>query len=122
ISRALVNELRILSHAPLREHRNLVHLFGICWDRDDSSPSVWVKPCSPCADRGTLERRLRAKGDLPWETRVNFVNQILSGLTASHSCHITHGDLKPDNVLAFTDLATQKTVLKLCDFGFSLIL
>jgi len=34
---------------------------------------------------------------------------------------VVHGDLKPENCLAFQDEATEKTVAKVTDFGFSSI-
>ncbi|KIW89891.1 uncharacterized protein Z519_09320 [Cladophialophora bantiana CBS 173.52] len=126
IHRSLIHELRILSHASLRNHRNLINLFGIAWERHhDVSGIDYMRPVvvQSCATRGNLRDYLRAKTDdkeLPWRTKMLFCKDILDGLAFLHASNVIHGDIKCDNILLEEDSNTQ-LVAKLTDFGFSII-
>lgn len=75
----------------------------------------------PLAD-GDLETELQGvtslvKFEFKKETR-QFLLKIARGLKAAHDINISHGDIKPANVLLFRD--GQEIVPKLMDFGLSL--
>ncbi|EXJ53415.1 serine/threonine protein kinase [Cladophialophora psammophila CBS 110553] len=126
IHRSLIHELRILSHTSLRNHRNLINLFGIAWERhQDVSGIDYMRPVvvQSCATRGNLRDYLRAKTDdkeLPWRTKMLFCKDILDGLVFLHASNVIHGDIKCDNILLEEDSNTR-LVAKLTDFGFSVI-
>jgi serine/threonine protein kinase len=125
ISRTVINELLILSHPPLRNHRNIVHLFGIAWDKNNSAPGLCPVLVQSCADQGNLDHYLvvtKANGKLTWPLRCDIIGQILTGLRDLHACGIVHGDIKSLNILVATTRAGQsKPRILLSDFGFSII-
>ena len=47
-----------------------------------------------------------------------WFRQMVNGLGAMHSANIAHRDLKPENILVHRP--TNRSVLKICDFGFSI--
>ncbi|KAL3530745.1 hypothetical protein ACH5RR_010067 [Cinchona calisaya] len=67
---------------------------------------------------GSLQDRLFHRSTvcpLDWKTRVRFISEIASGLLVLHSSGsegITHGDLKPNNILL-----DSENCCKICDFG-----
>ncbi|KAK1759827.1 hypothetical protein QBC47DRAFT_116628 [Echria macrotheca] len=129
ISRTVVNELLILSHHTLRNHPNIVHLFGIAWDRDTSASVTAPRICpilvQSCADLGNLDQYLlamKSNGKLTWSLRCDILKQILSGLRALHDCGVVHGDIKTLNILvAATKAGPSKPRIMLADFGYSVI-
>lgn len=71
------------------------------------------------------------KGDLinfytfhvQFDTMKNILLSIASALDYLHSMRIAHCDIKPDNVLFFTDSKdSSKVAVKICDFGAACIL
>jgi serine/threonine protein kinase len=50
------------------------------------------------------------------EERKKIIYQIIRGLVHLHSRHIMHLDIKPENILLFSDGS-----VKICDFGISLL-
>jgi serine/threonine-protein kinase len=53
-------------------------------------------------------------GALPADRAANIARQIALGMAAAHRMGITHGDLKPSNVIL-----TGEGVVKITDFGLS---
>jgi serine/threonine protein kinase len=54
---------------------------------------------------------------------ANYLSQICRGLEYLHSHDVFHRDVKPENILVFpnnTCKNNDNTLLKLCDFGFSI--
>ncbi|HEX6502859.1 MAG TPA: protein kinase [Terriglobales bacterium] len=62
----------------------------------------------------TLHHMLRTRGKLPVEEVVNTLEQILSGLRASHKAGVIHRDLKPGNIMR----DTQGRIV-IMDFGLA---
>ena len=58
---------------------------------------------------------VNAKSPLTFDRMLEWVLQILDGLSAVHAADISHNDLKPDNVL----IESMSGVAKLTDFGLS---
>ena len=127
VSRTVINELLILSHPPLRNHPNIIHLFGISWDNLNTGSVSDVCPIlvQSCADHGNLDQYLlhmTAKLKLSWSLRCDIIRQILTGLRDLHACGIVHGDIKTLNILvATTKAGISKPRVMLSDFGYSII-
>jgi serine/threonine-protein kinase len=68
----------------------------------------------------TLASRIRRAGRLPMGQVGEVGRQIASVLEATHAAHITHRDLKPDNIFLVQDaeLASGERV-KILDFGIA---
>jgi serine/threonine protein kinase len=115
-------ELQILFHEPLRQHPNVVHALSIHWTRlspqnTSCFPVIYVE----FALHGTLAQYLDSNTINP-ETKHSLTQDIARGLQALHSCGITHGDLKPDNILVFSGSGERQGVqAKLSDFGSSVL-
>ncbi|XP_076069691.1 serine/threonine-protein kinase grp-like [Oratosquilla oratoria] len=62
---------------------------------------------------GTLKERINGCGVHEEKARFYFV-QLIEGVKYLHSLHVTHRDLKPDNLLLSRD-----DVLKIGDFGLA---
>ncbi|KAI3343008.1 hypothetical protein F4824DRAFT_510307 [Ustulina deusta] len=101
---SFITELRVRTHAPLREHPNIAQLRGVGWDFEDEAATI---------PRPLLLEELAPQGALNnfW-ARWNFVPM--------HDCGVVHGDVKPENILIFPRMDTDNEfVAKLTDFGHS---
>jgi len=119
-------DINALCHESFRRHPNIVRLrgWGLCLDtlEDPSgeSPSIPLLILER-ADWNLsefLQSRSRWSCPEPNDQQLRKVSlDIGKGLDAIHKENITHGDLKPDNVLVF--LTQSKCTAKLCDFGLA---
>ena len=66
----------------------------------------------------TLGAALAAEGPLPPDRVCAIIQQVLSGLEATHAIGIVHRDVKPDNVFLVTMPGVREFV-KLLDFGIA---
>lgn len=118
----LTLELRILTHARLAKHPNVLDLLGVCVDEYNEMPSfALVLEYSPL---GTMRDFLSNKTlALSLPEVFNMIAEIANGLAAVHSLSIAHGDVKLDNVLIFPREADGEYGwrAKWADFGLSLI-
>lgn len=126
VERSIINELQILSHGPLREHQNIIHLYGIAWDRTNAGSIYDATPIliQPFADHGQLDAYLTYLSQTSGVTsllKANILKQILIGLRDLHACRIIHGDLKPSNILVQSSSSSENPRIMLSDFGFSLM-
>ncbi|KAH0541257.1 hypothetical protein FGG08_004262 [Glutinoglossum americanum] len=119
--KAMLNELRILSHPPLRQHANIIDIMG--WSvKTDNSPlePLLIVEASPCGDltKFILDRVSSNTGSI-----ASVSIDIARGLYALHCSSVIHGDIKSANVLLFANPqgAGEPYTAKLCDFGFSVI-
>lgn len=122
-SRALVTECRVLTHPPLAHHENIVSLQRILWTPDPSDTTqTTVCLVLEHAQFGTLTHLQRYGSIHPVEFPIKkkLCLDVAEGLLALHSCGITHGDVKTENVLIFPH-DTDKYVAKLSDFGCAVI-
>lgn len=107
-------------HAPLRNHPNVLSIFGHGWKTYGQSllPYIVVEYC----EHGSLRTWL---GDSTKDitTKLILAGDVAAGLTVLHLCDIVHGDLKLDNVVVLPSWDRPANAIgKLCDFGHSVIL
>ena len=68
----------------------------------------------------TLASRIRNAGRLPLGQIGDLGGQIASVLGATHAAHITHRDLKPDNIFVVQDAElVNRERVKILDFGIA---
>ena len=114
---AVLLEIEILLHPPLRRHPNITHLIGFSWDmKGRGSIPLLV---TEFASFGTLTELFRAHpvGDLE---KQQLCLDVAQGLEVLHSSMVVHGDIKQDNILAFPH-PQRRFIAKISDFGHSLL-
>lgn len=118
-------EIRVMAHKPLATHRNIMNLRAVCFANDGVEDDQVDRPYSlkPLIivdwSLGDLTSHL-LRHRLDFTASAELVADIADGLQMLHLYGITHADLKPDNVLLFSDPTTESGyVAKLADFGFS---
>lgn len=122
--RSVVLEVQIMRHPPLRAHPNFPSVFGYGWNTQGSTilPFIVVE----CASLGTLREYIKSHGLLPVSHLRDIeilLGDVVSGLSALHSCDIVHGDVKLDNVLVVPSRDNPAMALaKITDFGHAIIL
>ncbi|HAJ96929.1 MAG TPA: Stk1 family PASTA domain-containing Ser/Thr kinase [Ruminococcus sp.] len=62
----------------------------------------------------TLKEYMENEGALTWKDSVHFIVQILRALQHAHDRGIVHRDIKPQNIMLFTD-----GTIKVMDFGIA---
>lgn len=116
---ALLLELRVLAHPPLRSHPNIVSLLGVAWETDpgwnpggDSITRKWPVLIMERAGMGTLEdffahhqhqqeAQKSSSSSISINVRLKLALDVVQGLQALHACGVLHGDVKTTNVLVF---------------------
>lgn len=117
-------EVRVMTHKPLCDHRNIVSLIGISFDEiyiNDGALEVFIPNLVvPWADFD-LESYVQRDQGVTYEESRNFVADVVDGLQALHLYGLVHADLKPSNILLFPSDNPESDILvaKLGDFGFS---
>lgn len=122
---------KVLNHAPDRNdlgrfareaeilaklaHPNLISIFDI--DITDEGVLYIVMELVSGMSLGQIQGRT---GDVPWV--INVVAQVARALGVLHAISIVHRDLKPDNILLMASGPDEPPVVKLADFGISIIL
>ena len=92
------------------DHRNIVPILHVSLTGD----TPWY--LMPVAD-STLERDLAADNSIGGQYRL-ALSDIIAGLEELHSMQMYHRDLKPQNVLRFSDGVKGKPYYAIGDFGF----
>jgi len=120
---ALLLELRVLTHLPLRDHDNIVKLLQVGWEGDAVDVSrIWPVLVMEYADLGTLVDYFDREPETLWTARRMFCQDVANGLLALHHCGIVHGDLKLENVLVTSANDEGRLArAKLSDFGGALL-
>ncbi|KAM0252319.1 hypothetical protein ACHAQJ_007812 [Trichoderma viride] len=119
--RAVILELQIMRHRPLRNHPNFPFAFGYGWNMNDNQimPYILVQ----YAPKGTLRQHLKSMASRASRQDVQILaGDVASALSALHKCGIVHGDVKLDNVLVVHSWDRPSQVLaKVTDFGHALV-
>ncbi|CAD6584165.1 MAG: hypothetical protein ASARMPRED_001621 [Alectoria sarmentosa] len=117
---ALVSEISILSHPLIRHHQNIVKLEGICWEIPQQGHTVWPVLILEKAQLGNLESFMSSEQgrSTTMHERLELCTDVASAIIALHSNYMSHGDIKPENVLLFKD-GVGELHAKLADFGYA---
>ncbi|KAI1086827.1 hypothetical protein F5B19DRAFT_500872 [Rostrohypoxylon terebratum] len=119
---SVILELRIMRHAPLRSHPNIVPVFGYGWNMRATQivPYLLVQ----YAPYGTLRQYLQhSKSAISITHKEILLGDVAAAISALHLCGIIHGDVKLDNVLVFHSWdRPAKSIAKIADFGHSLVI
>src|SRR5690606_20720369 len=91
-------------------HPHIVHCFGgICESKQRFYAMELV-------EGGTLHSLLQEVGKLPWETVIDYGQQMSSALDYAHARNVIHRDVKPGNFLI-----SRNGKLTLSDFGLAVV-
>jgi serine/threonine protein kinase len=119
---SLATEIQILKDERLKSHPNIVNLTGICWEFGGSlrqlAMPVMVLETAEAGDLSTYTQRTSKLGA---RDRLRLAIHCFEGLRAVHNVGVIHADIKPENVLIFTDTDSRPHA-KLADFGCSVLL
>ncbi|KAF6225272.1 hypothetical protein HO133_010469 [Letharia lupina] len=117
---ALVSEISILSHPLIRHHQNIVKLEGIGWDIPQQSHKVWPVLILEKAQLGDLRSFMCSEQgrSTTMRERLELCTDVASAIIAMHSNYMSHGDIKPENVLIHKD-GIGELHAKLADFGYA---
>jgi serine/threonine protein kinase len=135
---AIINEMKILSHPPIKRHDNITMLIGVGFELFPETGQVWPVLIFSKFNRGDLASFILLNEDLSAETRLGICGQVANAVQGLHSCSqfyhdcfqrhimltlddtdVVHGDLKPQNILINEDKTEDVISVGLTDFGFS---
>ena len=118
VFKSIERDLMVLHR--LKGCKNILKMLGVGWEpspvRGDSR--LWPVLVSEIADMGSLDSVQRKVGSLHYHTKRKFCLDVAHGLSALHQDRMTHGDVKTENVLIFSD-TNEGYIAKLSDFAFS---
>jgi serine/threonine protein kinase len=118
--RAVLNEIRIMHHTPLREHPNILSILGYGWRQSGQAPMPYI--VVEYAMFGSLRQYL-AESERSLRTKIIMAGDIAAGLNSLHQCDIVHGDLKLENIVVLQSWDRPPgTIAKICDFGHAIVL
>ena len=128
---AVSNEVRILAREAVRKSSNIVSLIAISWSTRETGGRFLPEILLEGAQHGSLGQYLQVQStSLDFRSKALMVMDLAAGLAFLHENGIVHRDVKPGNLLV-CDSPQRKTlqprgmppvILKLCDFGCSVIL
>lgn len=115
--RAVLLEIEILLHPPLRSHPNIPQLLGYSWD--ENAPGYAPLLVMDLATFGNIPALFKDETLSDSEKKALCLD-VACGLEALHACMIVHGDVKQDNVLVFPHPQRRFTA-KISDFEHALL-
>ncbi|MCJ1251371.1 hypothetical protein MMC30_008604 [Trapelia coarctata] len=135
IYRALVSQVSILRHPEIRNHSNILHLIGVCWDirtpvqgndhHSEATEAPWLKVWPVLVfektKHGDLNCFMRSDygRNLGFTERLKLCIDIAGGIRGLHKNRVVHRDIKPHNVLVSVDRNGSYTA-KIADLGYSI--
>ncbi|KAF8537380.1 hypothetical protein BDD12DRAFT_887761 [Trichophaea hybrida] len=116
--KALISEVLILGSPAVRGHPNIVNLVAVSWEvveGGDVRPVLVFEK----AQRQDMDVFLKSEEgcEISFDARMSLCKEIAQGLMPLHGSNVVHGDLKPENVLVFTNASGYTA--KVTDFGYS---
>ncbi|KAM6517715.1 hypothetical protein FSOLCH5_006483 [Fusarium solani] len=122
----LLFELKVMTHEPLCHHRNIVRAFGVTFDpkvgnitdpslTDLINPIVVVELADPRHPDLAELFRVTPEKNFTFEFLANLISDIADGIAILHEYGLVHSDIKPANILIFSEENTL--VAKIGDFG-----
>jgi serine/threonine protein kinase len=120
-------ELKIMSHEPLCSHRNIVHAYGVSFDPamlEIEEPSL-IDLVNPVVVVELADSRFPDLSELfkaasqetfTFDFLAGLISDVADGISILHEYGLVHNDIKPGNILIFSDEAGKLTA-KLGDFG-----
>jgi serine/threonine protein kinase len=116
---ALIREIQIMAHPPVRSNSSIVDLLQLMWEFDKNvlRPVLVLE----FAELGTAGEYLRSGRRLNEDEKNTIIEGVADGLQVLHKSGIIHGDVKCDNVLLFRS-KVGALMPKLTDFGYSILL
>ncbi|KAJ5113288.1 hypothetical protein N7456_001822 [Penicillium angulare] len=115
-----LREVRVLTHEPIRKHRNIISLISFEWMFwPGEEPSLSPQLCLERSELGDLAT-FQSTHSLSYHEKRNLFLDIAHGIVALHDSGVVHGDIKSENVLIFKHGVVYQA--KLCDFGFAVFL
>ncbi|PGH11948.1 TKL protein kinase [Polytolypa hystricis UAMH7299] len=121
--RAVISDLRVLQHPPIRKLQTIIDLIGISWSKEVDS-TVMPILVMQCAKYGSLADFQAGSPVMDGPTKARLSLDVAQGLLALHSCRIIHGDVKSENILldyAPNREQVQGLIAKVSDFGGALL-
>ncbi|CAG8950088.1 hypothetical protein HYFRA_00008322 [Hymenoscyphus fraxineus] len=123
--RSLITEIRILQHPPIRASSHIIDLLGVALyvnptaSRDRRALPLLV---TSKVNRGELSVVLHDEQEdmLTENQRMRLLAMVAESVKILHACGITHGDIKPDNLL-INEAERGEVKCFLTDFGSSSI-
>ncbi|KAI1090753.1 hypothetical protein F5B19DRAFT_300026 [Rostrohypoxylon terebratum] len=134
----LISEIIILSQPQVQQHAHIVNVEGVCFDVEtfkrgpitsdvpDSGIDKREEIYQVCpvlvmkkAQHGSLDTYVDSIDPVQLDItqKLRLCAQIGSAIHTMHSNDIVHGDIKPQNVLIYTE--DDHTIAKLTDFSYS---
>ncbi|KAK0721372.1 hypothetical protein B0T21DRAFT_338099 [Apiosordaria backusii] len=123
--KSIVLEIRIMRHAPLQMHPNIIMAHGYGWNvrQKVTAPFILIEYAPMGTLRDYFQRCGRVQGQQSDLLRVQLlVGDVAAGLSALHGCGMVHGDVKLDNMLVFQDTHRPTGAMaKVGDFGHAIL-
>ncbi|KAF3930874.1 Tankyrase-2 [Dactylella cylindrospora] len=124
---ALLQDVAVMNHGPLRKHPNILGIEGYGWQTMNSGNVMSTLPflAVEFAPLGCLRDYLRSAENVSSKisTKLKICADIARGLHSLHQCGIVHGDMKLENILVFPSQRGEFPVtVKISDFGHALLL
>lgn len=91
IKRTFQNEIQLLKKSP---HQNVIQIYNYFED-DEQNMYIALEYCP----NGSLMDLIKKTKGLEDSQFLSIAKQILSAITYMHSINVSHGDIKPDNIL-----------------------
>ncbi|MDE6434292.1 MAG: Stk1 family PASTA domain-containing Ser/Thr kinase [Lachnospiraceae bacterium] len=106
---SFVNKFRIEAQSAAGlSHPNIVNVFDV------GEENGFYYIVMELVEGITLKEYIQQNGRLPYQTALDFIIQIASGIEVAHEHHTIHRDIKPQNIIV-----SKNGTLKVTDFGIA---
>lgn len=107
--KSFVNKFRIEAQSAAGlSHPNIVNVFDV------GEENGFYYIVMELVEGITLKEYIQQNGRLPYQTALDFIIQICSGIEVAHEHHTIHRDIKPQNIIV-----SKNGTLKVTDFGIA---